>query len=92
MAEYLAGATVYVLAERYGIHRATVGQHLAARDIDTQPPGLHPDDVPTTVELYQAGWSLARIATKFHTSDMTVRARLLEAGVVMRSPHKRVRL
>jgi hypothetical protein len=40
--------------------------------------------------LYRAGWSLQRIAERFDTTDMTVRARLLEVGVRMRGAHERV--
>ena len=84
VATYEAGATVHALATQFGIHRATVGQHLQARGIDTQPPGLHPDDVPAAADLYRAGWSLIRLAEKFGTSGNTVRSHLLEAGVQMR--------
>lgn len=84
VAGYGAGATVFELGARFDIDRRTVGQHLRSRGVDTTPPGLHPDDVPTAIRLYQDGWSLARLSNKFGTTDMTVRARLLEAGVVMR--------
>ncbi|RSM82576.1 hypothetical protein DMH04_25630 [Kibdelosporangium aridum] len=88
---YQAGATVKVLAAQYGVSRGTVGQHLRSRGINTKPPGLHPDEVPTAAELYRDGWSLARIAEKFDTSSNTVRARLLDAGVVMRDTQGRER-
>jgi hypothetical protein len=86
---YEAGATVFQLGDRFGIDRRTVGKHLRARGIDTTPPGLRPDDIPRAAELYRAGWSLARISREFDTTHMTVRARLLEAGVVMRTPWER---
>jgi len=88
---YQRGATVYELAERFGISRTTVGQHLRTRGIDTKPPGLHPDDVPMAAELYKAGASLQRIAERFETSANTVRARLLETGTAMRDTHGRAR-
>ncbi len=91
VAAYGDGATTQELAVRFSVHRATVGQHLAARGIDTKSPGLHPDDVPAAADLYRSGWSLARIAKKFGTTDDTVRARLLEVGVRMRDPHGRER-
>jgi transposase-like protein len=84
VATYAAGATVHELAAQFGINRRTVGKHLRARDVDTRPPGLHPDDVPRAVELYRIGWSLAAIGEKFGTSANTVRTRLLEDGVQMR--------
>jgi len=86
--DYQGGATVYELAKQYGISRGIVGKHLRSRGIDTKPPGLHPDDVPTAADLYvSAGWSLARIAEKFRTTANTVRVRLLEVGVAMRDQH-----
>lgn len=91
VAAYQAGLGMRELAVRFSISRSTVGQHLRARGVDTQPPGLHPDDIPAAVQLYRTGWSLARIADKFGTTDMTVRARLLEVGVRMRDPHERLR-
>jgi hypothetical protein len=88
-AAYRAGATTRQLADQFGIHRTTIGQHLRVRGIDTQPPGLKSDDVPTAAALYRAGWSLARLGDKFGTTDDTVRAHLLKAGVRMRGPHER---
>lgn len=84
VAAYRSGATIRELAAQFGVHRATVGQHLAAQGVDTQPPALHPDDVPAAADLYRAGWSLARIAEKFGTTDDTVWRRLREVGVEMR--------
>jgi DNA-directed RNA polymerase specialized sigma24 family protein len=89
--DYRAGATVYDLAARFGISRATIGQHLRRRGVDTKPPGLHPDDVSAAVGLYGDGWSLARIAEKFDTSVKTVWVRLQEAGVQMRDTQGRER-
>lgn len=62
---YAAGATVYELAERFGIHRDTIGKHLRARGLVTVKPGLHPDDLPAALELYRAGQTYAQIAVKF---------------------------
>lgn len=89
--DYGAGANVYQLAEQYGISRGIVGKHLRSRGVDTRPPGLYPDDVPTAAGLYRDGWSLQRVAEKFTTTADTVRRRLLEAGVVMRDTHGRPR-
>lgn len=52
---YRAGSTIQALASQLRLHRSTVGQHLRARGIDTQPPGLHPDDVPAACKLYRSG-------------------------------------
>jgi DNA-binding transcriptional ArsR family regulator len=86
---YRSGSTVYELAAQFGIHRSTVGQHLRACGVDTTPPGISLDDVPTVVRLYQEGWSLAKLSEKFDTTDNTVSRRLRAAGVVMRRPWER---
>ncbi|HSX03048.1 MAG TPA: hypothetical protein VLI05_07130 [Candidatus Saccharimonadia bacterium] len=89
--DYRAGATVYELAARFSISRATVGQHLRRQGVDTKPPGLGPDNVPAAAKLYQQGWALARIAAKYDTTSSTVHRRLLEAGVRMRDAQGRER-
>ncbi|MFD2464307.1 helix-turn-helix domain-containing protein [Amycolatopsis samaneae] len=81
VAAYAKGATVHELAERFGIHRSTVGRHLRARGVDTVPPGLCPADVPAAVELYRSGWTYAQIADKFDVGESTVRDHLHRAGV-----------
>lgn len=89
---YRAGATARKLGGLFGIHPKTVGKHLRARGIDTTPPGLAPEHIPTAIHLYEdQGWSLARIADRFGTTPNTVWRRLLEAGVTIRDPQGRER-
>ena len=59
---YRAGATVRELAERYGVHRVTIGRNLQARGVSTRQPALSASDVPRAARLYESGWSLAKIA------------------------------
>lgn len=92
VAGYQSGVTISQLAGQFGVHRVTVGRHLATRGIDTQRPALQPDDILAAADLYRAGWSLARIAEKLDTTDDTVRARLLEVGVQMRTRKGRRRM
>lgn len=89
VAAYQAGSTVYELGAQFGINRETVGKHLRACGVDTTPPGLRPEDVPTAARLYGTGQSLAIIAERFGTTANTVRNRLMEIGVVMRKPWER---
>ncbi len=42
--DYLAGMSVKTLAERYGIHRATVFSHLRRRNVPSRRPGLGLDE------------------------------------------------
>jgi len=82
---YKTGATVYELADRFKIHRKTVGLRLQAMGIDTRPPALTPDQVQVAVDLYHNGWSLARIAAKFIISPHGVSNCLRNEGVNLRS-------
>ncbi len=82
---YRAGTNVTGLAAQFGIHRETAGKYLQARGIDTRDIGFGPEKVQEAAELYREGWSLARLEEKYGVDDMTVRARLLEIGVVMRA-------
>lgn len=81
---YRAGATVYELADRFKIHRKTVGLRLQAMGIDTRPPALTPDKVQVAADLYRDGWSLARIAAKFGVSPHGVSNHLRSDGVALR--------
>ncbi|GGN19871.1 hypothetical protein GCM10011609_71180 [Lentzea pudingi] len=87
--QYRAGSSVYQLAEKYGIHRITIGRHLRAQGIDTTAPALSEDQMMEAAQLYADGWSCKKIAKHFGVGAETVRERLHQAGVVMRGPHER---
>jgi DNA-directed RNA polymerase specialized sigma24 family protein len=89
VAAYRAGSSVYQLAEKYGIHRITIGKHLRSRGIDTTAPALSEEQTREAVQLYIASWSCKKIAKHFGVGAETVRERLRQAGVVMRGPHER---
>jgi hypothetical protein len=88
VASYQAGVKVKDLAAQFDISRSAVCKHLNRRGIERRVRGLRPEDVSMAAELYQAGWSLARLSKKFGTSNMPVRARLLEVGVRMRDAQR----
>jgi lambda repressor-like predicted transcriptional regulator len=82
--EYRAGADMRELAKKFGVHRTTISGSLTKLAIPRREVGLSPDDVPEAATLYRTGWSLAKLSAKYGCTDNTVRARLLEFGVVMR--------
>jgi DNA-binding IclR family transcriptional regulator len=88
---YRAGEVTKELAERFGIHPATVTNILHRLGVDLHQRGLTDSQVAEACRVYPAGWSLARLAERYDVDDMTVRRYLLQAGVVMRSPHERLR-
>jgi DNA-binding CsgD family transcriptional regulator len=91
VAGYEAGATVYELAERFGIHRATVSEHLHRRGVGMRGAGLREEQVEVAVRLYEQGWSLARTGARLGCTGNTVRFALLRRGVRMRDAHGRER-
>jgi lambda repressor-like predicted transcriptional regulator len=82
--EYQAGANMHALARKFQVHRTTISDCLHKLAVPLRRQGLQDDDLPEAARLYQEGWPLARLSEKFGSTDNTVRARLLEAGVVMR--------
>lgn len=80
-----AGTRVKELAIQFGIHRDTV-HNILTREGVLRRRGIQPDDVPEVVRLYQDGWALARLATKFDVSSSTVNRTLRQAGVPIRRP------
>lgn len=88
---YRAGATVYELAEVFGISRQTVSGHLHRCGVQMRRQGLTVRQVDEAATLYGQGLSLARIGARFGVDAGTVRARLLEREVRMRDTHGRRR-
>jgi len=82
---YQAGATVYQLGPQFGIDRRTVGKILSRNGVQTKHPGLSPEDIDQAAQLYEDGWSLARIGEHLGVTATTVHRRLRERGVTMRS-------
>ncbi|WP_133903149.1 helix-turn-helix domain-containing protein [Actinophytocola oryzae] len=81
---YQAGATVFQLAEQFGINRITVGRHLKTRGIDTRLPAITEDELEQVISHYRDGRSITTIAKQYGVSNNAVRDRLIAAGVKMR--------
>ena len=62
MDDYLAGASVNELAERYGVHRATVSAHLTRRRVARRRPGFGVNEAAEAVKLHLGGVSMRAIA------------------------------
>ena len=80
--DYLAGMSVKALAERYGIHRATVFAHLRRRNVPSRRPGLGIDEKAEAVRLARAGVSMRAIGRRMGVDRKAVRAALVEAGLI----------
>jgi lambda repressor-like predicted transcriptional regulator len=91
VAAYEAGASVYVLADTFGIHRHTVSAHLHQAGVTMRRQGMTPEQVVEASVLYQAGWSLIKLGEKFGVDHETVRTELQRLGIRMRKPWERAR-
>ena len=80
------GTTVNQLAELFGVHRTTVLAHLNRADVEPRT-GVVTRRLDAACELYQAGWSLARIGREFGVNAETVR-RALRAAQVQICPRR----
>ena len=81
--DYLAGMSVKALAERYGIHRATVFAHLRRRNVPSRRPGLGIDEKAEAVRLARAGVSMRAIGRRMGVDRKAVRAALVEGGLIV---------
>ncbi len=86
---YLAGATVYELADRFGIHRVTASAHLHRQGITVRRQGLDAEGVAHAVHLYKAGWSCARIGDRLNVDATTAWTALKTRGTAIRDTHGR---
>ncbi|MCX2746287.1 hypothetical protein OOZ51_00475 [Arthrobacter sp. MI7-26] len=84
--DYREGMKVGELAKKYGVHRVTVADHLAAHGITKRPRGLTPRQVTEAGDRYRAGESLASLGEFYSVSADTVRKGLLIQGITMRRP------
>lgn len=83
--DYLGGTTVNELADRYGVHRATVSAHLTRRRVGRRRPGLGVDEAAEAVRLHLGGVSMRAIAQSMGVDRKAVRRVLVEAGVILAS-------
>lgn len=88
IADYQAGMPVKEMATMYGIHRGSVSKHLREHGVPPRKVGLDAAQIQEAIKLYVQGESLAVIGKRMGVDKGTVRQRLVEMGVEMRSPHE----
>jgi len=89
--DYLAGAKVTDLAQRFGITRQTVLDHVRRLGLPRRHPKLVAEEVAQAAQLYEAGNSLAVVGSALDVDPGTIRRALVGAGVSIRDPHGRYR-
>ena len=80
--DYLAGASVNELAERFGVHRATGSPHLSRRRVVRRRPGLGVEEAAEAVKLHQGGVSMRAIAHSMGVDRKAARRALVEASAI----------
>ena len=85
VADYLSGTRIDQLAERYGVHRATVFAHLRRRNVPRRPVGLDEDEAADAVRLYRSGMSIRAVARQIGVDRKGVLSSLEAAEVEIRS-------
>lgn len=82
VADYAAGSGVQELAEKYGIHRATVFAHLQRRKVPRRRPGLSEHEQAEAVRLSRKGMSMRAIGRHMGVDRKAVRVALVQAGAI----------
>ena len=86
-ADYQGGITTPALAKQYNISTTAVKRLLHVNAVLLRRyHRLSEQEIAQAAELYRAGWSLAKLGRKLDVDDETIRKRLKEVGVLMRSP------
>jgi IS30 family transposase len=88
---YARGVAINDLADRFGINRSTVLEHLKRSQTRRRYPALDARCVEEAAVLYRSGLALADIGSVFEVHATTVRLALLRVGVEMRDCQGRAR-
>jgi hypothetical protein len=80
---------VYELGDRFGIERRTVSNILHRHGVPMRRRGLSPDQIDEAIQLYNLGWSLARVGDHLGVAPTTVLTTLRERGVPTQDSHGR---
>jgi predicted regulator of amino acid metabolism with ACT domain len=68
------------LAQKYGVHRATVSKHLTRHNVVRRQHGLTKDEAAEAVKLHGVGISMRAIARTLGVDRKQVRVSLVAAG------------
>lgn len=88
--DYQNGTPTTELTGRYQLSKGSVLQILEAAGIQMRRQGLTDDQATRAVQLYEAGLSLAQVATRLHSAPTTINRALVARGVMLRGRHDRI--
>ncbi len=80
--DYLAGLSVGYLAQKYGVHRATVSKHLTRNNVVRRQHGLTIEEAAEAVKLHRGGISMRAIARTLGVDRKQVRVSLVTTGAL----------
>ncbi len=80
--DYLAGLSVGYLAQKYGVHRATVSKHLTRNNVVRRQHGLTIEEAAEAVKLHGGGISMRAIARTLGVDRKQVRVSLVTTGAL----------
>lgn len=86
---YVGGKTMREVADHFRVHRTTVALHLRRRSVLVRRGKLTGEQVAEVGALYDQGFTLAEIGTRFDVGQDTARRAVLEAGGTIRRPGRR---
>ena len=87
--KYQGGATVYRLAQEFGISRQTVSERLKKAGITMRQQSPRSELIDEMVKLYESGLSLAEVGDRVGASPGTVHRYIRIRSVQMRDSHSR---
>lgn len=88
---YAEGATVYELADEFGIERRTVAVRLKGAGVTLRRQPANAEQVADMVRQYESGLSLAKVAHRTGFASETVLNYLRAEGIRTRDIHGRER-
>ena len=89
LAGYVSGVPVRELADRFGIHRATVWAIARSAGVDVRRPELSDKVRARAARLYAGGMTLADVAKKLRISNEAVRSAVIARGGTIRPAGRR---
>ena len=89
IAGYQAGATVYELADQFGVNRQTIAKRLKAQGVQLRCKSITETEIARAIELYATGLSTAKVGALLGRDHSTIWHALRAAGVQLRDTHGR---
>lgn len=87
--DYRDGMPTTQLMSRYHLSKGAILRIMDAHSVPRRNTALSPADQATAIQLYQQGWSLARVGAHLKRDAGTIHNVLIRAGVPRRDSHRR---